>query len=332
MSSARQANVLAIVGPTASGKSRLGMDIAQGIGGEIIGADSRQVYRHMDIGTAKPPLDDRQRIRHHLIDIVDPSDDYSVALYVQQAREAIEDVHKRGRVPIVVGGTGQYVWALLEGWNVPEVSPDPSLRAQLQERLNRSGLADLVGELEKTAPSAAERIDLANPRRVIRALELALQAPDGEPEEPTRTPPPFQSTIIGIETDRAELYDRINARVEAMFEAGWVGEVRKLMDMGYGPELPAMSSLGYREICEFLREIRRLKTPLTQSRARPGVLHVSRERGSAPTMSASGGSAPESDMASFRPSNTLRSLWGGAWTRGKYGLQRHGVIYCSDSK
>ena len=192
MSSARQANVLAIVGPTASGKSRLGMDIAQGIGGEIIGADSRQVYRHMDIGTAKPPLDDRQRIRHHLIDIIDPSEEYSVALYVRQAREAIEDVLERGSVPIVVGGTGQYVWALLEGWNVPEVSPDPSLRAQFQERLNRSGLADLVGELEKTAPAAAERIDLANPRRVIRALELALQAPGGEPAAPHGRRRPFK--------------------------------------------------------------------------------------------------------------------------------------------
>ena len=136
MSSARQANVLAVVGPTASGKSRLGMEIAQSVGGEIIGADSRQVYRHMDIGTAKPPVEDLRRIRHHLIDIIDPSEEYSVALYVRQAREAIEDVQQRGRVPIVVGGTGQYVWALLEGWNVPEVSPDPSLRAQFQERLN----------------------------------------------------------------------------------------------------------------------------------------------------------------------------------------------------
>ena len=253
MSSLRQANVLAVVGPTASGKSLLGMEIAQSVGGEIIGADSRQVYRHMDIGTAKPPLDDRLRVRHHLIDIVDPSDDYSVALYVRQAREAIEDVHKRGGLPIVVGGTGQYVWALLEGWNVPMVSPDPSLRAVLQERMERSGLSGLVKELEETAPATAKRIDLANPRRVIRALELALQAPDGEPDAPTRTPPPFQATIIGIDVDRTSLYDGINVRVDAMFEAGWVGEVRKLLDMGYGPELPAMSSLGYREICEFLR-------------------------------------------------------------------------------
>ena len=253
MPSVERGNILAIVGPTASGKSRLGMKIAQSVGGEIIGADSRQVYRHMDIGTAKPTLDDRQRFRHHLIDIIDPSDDYSVALYVRQARDAIANVLRRGRVPIVVGGTGQYVWALLEGWNVPEVSPNPLLREELQERLSRNGLAALVKDLEKTAPAAAKRVDLANPRRVIRALELALQSPDGEPEEPTRTPPPFQATVIGVEVDRARLYDRINVRVDAMFEAGWVGEVENLLDMGYGPDLPAMSSLGYREICESLQ-------------------------------------------------------------------------------
>ena len=248
-----QPNVLAIVGPTASGKSRLGMETAQSVGGEIVGADSRQVYRHMDIGTAKPPAEDRQRVRHHLIDIIDPSDDYSVALYVRQAREAISDILNRGSIPIVVGGTGQYVWALLEGWNVPEVSPDPSLREELQERLSRNGLADLVEELRRVAPKAAMRVDLANPRRVIRALELAYQTTDGEPEEPTRTPPPFQATVIGIEIDRAWLYERINARVDAMFEAGWVGEVERLLDMGFGPQLPAMSSLGYWEICEYLQ-------------------------------------------------------------------------------
>ena len=232
MPSARQANVLAIVGPTASGKSRLGMEIAQSLGGEIIGADSRQVYRHMDIGTAKPPAEDRQRVRHHLIDIIDPSDDYSVALYVRQAREAIADVLRRGGVPIVVGGTGQYVWALLEGWNVPEVSPDHALREELQDRMARNGLGALVKDLEQTAPAAAKRVDLANPRRVIRALELALQSPDGEPEEPTRTSPPFQASIVGIEIDRARLYDRINGRVDAMFEAGWVGEVERFAENG----------------------------------------------------------------------------------------------------
>ena len=253
MAPSHKAEVLAIVGPTASGKSRLGMEIAQCVGGEIVGADSRQVYRHMDIGTAKPSLEDRERVRHHIIDIISPSEDYSVALYVRQAREAIADVVKRGRVPIVVGGTGQYIWALLEGWNVPEVSPNHSLREELQERLSRNGLADLVEELRRVAPKAAKRVDLANPRRVIRALELAYQTTDGEPEEPTRTSPPFQASIVGIEIDRARLYDRINGRVDAMFEVGWVGEVERLLGMGFGPELPAMSSLGYREICEYLR-------------------------------------------------------------------------------
>ncbi len=254
MSGLGQASVLAIVGPTASGKSRLGMAIAQRIDGEIIGADSRQVYRHMDVGTAKPSLGERELVRHHLIDIIDPSEDYSVALYVRQARAAISDIFNRGGIPIVVGGTGQYVWALLEGWNVPEVSPNASLRSELQERMERKGLPALVRELEEIAPFTANRIDLANPRRVVRALELALhQGTDPELSIPTRTPPPFQPVIIGIEVERATLYERVNSRVDAMFEAGWVGEVEKLMDMGFGPELPAMSSLGYREICEFLR-------------------------------------------------------------------------------
>lgn len=251
-------SVVAIVGPTASGKSRLGMEIAQNVGGEIIGADSRQVYRHMDIGTAKPPLRDRESVRHHLVDIIDPDDDYSVALYVRQAREAILDVLQRG-VPIVVGGTGQYVWALLEGWNVPEVPPDRLLRAELQERIARCGLPAIAKELEETAPSVARRVDLSNPRRVVRALELARRSAGDQAALPTRTPPAFQMTIIGLTLDRERLFTRVDARVESMFEAGWVGEVRNLLDMGFGPELPAMSSLGYREICELLREDRTLE-------------------------------------------------------------------------
>ncbi len=258
MSAAGRDRVVAIVGPTASGKSRLAMQIAVSIDGEIIGADSRQVYRYMDIGTAKPSLKDRRRVRHHLIDIIDPSDEYSVALFVRQAREAISEVLERGCVPIVVGGTGQYVWALLEGWNVPEVSPDHSLREEFQERLRRNGLADLVDELQRVAPKTAQRVDLLNPRRVIRALELAYESPHGEPETPTRLSPPFHAAIVGIAMDRSELYARINARVNAMVEDGWVGEVRKLHEMGFGPELPSMSSLGYREISEHLNGERTL--------------------------------------------------------------------------
>ena len=171
-------HVVVIVGPTASGKSNLAIEVAEAVNGEIIGADSRQVYRYLDIGTAKPTTNDRSRVRHHLIDIVDPDEDYSLALYVRQARETIDSILARDSVPIVVGGTGQYVWGLLEGWDVPNVPPNESLRASLQERLEYKGLKVLVEELGVIAPIAAARVDLKNPRRVIRALELV---PSGAP-------------------------------------------------------------------------------------------------------------------------------------------------------
>ena len=251
-------HVLAIVGPTASGKSKLAMAIAKSIDGEIIGADSRQVYRQMDIGTAKPTRADRERVPHHLIDVVDPNEDYSVALFTRQARRAIERVLGRGKLPIVVGGTGQYVWALLEGWNVPDAPPDDSLRRSLHDRMAKDGLSTLVRELEEIAPVAARRVDLANPRRVIRALELAHNSANDKPNLPRRAPPPFESTVIGLTLDRKRLYERIDVRADAMFAAGWVGEVERLADMGFGPDLPSMSGHGYREIFGLLRGERTL--------------------------------------------------------------------------
>ena len=252
-------HILAIVGPTASGKSSMGIEIAGAVGGMIIGADSRQVYRYMDIGTAKPTHEDRSRVSHHLIDVIDPSEEYSLGLFVPQARRAIDDGLSRDKVPIVVGGTGQYVWGLLEGWDVPTIPPDSSFRASIQRRLEREGLEPLVKELEARAPATAQRVDLKNPRRVMRALELAHQGSNGGLRSPSRTPPPFDTTIIGLTLERSELYNRINLRTAAMIEAGWVGEVEKLIRMGYGPELPSMSSLGYREIAEFLRGDRTLE-------------------------------------------------------------------------
>lgn len=251
-------HVLSIVGPTASGKSKLAMAMAKSIDGEIIGADSRQVYRQMDIGTAKPTRADRERVPHHLIDVVDPNEDYSVALFTRQARRAIERVLGRGKLPIVVGGTGQYVWALLEGWNVPDAPPDESLRRSLHDRMAKEGLSTLVRELEEIAPVAARRVDLANPRRVIRALELAHNSTNDEPNLPRRAPPPFESTVIGLTLDRERLYERIDVRADAMFAAGWVGEVERLGEMGFGPDLPSMSGHGYREIFGLLRGERTL--------------------------------------------------------------------------
>ena len=245
--------VIAIVGQTAVGKSSLAVCLAKLLDGEIVSADSRQVYRRMDIGTAKPSTQDLAAVRHHLIDVVDPNDEYSLATFLRESRKAIQDVNRNSGLPIVVGGTGQYVWGLLEGWSPAPVAPDPRLRAELAERLESEGVAALHRELAQRAPEAAARVDSRNPRRVVRAIEVALATPDGASVSPGRTPPPYRVAILGLAMDAEALRRRIDERVDAMLAAGWVDEVRELLDSGYGPELPSMSSLGYREIADHLR-------------------------------------------------------------------------------
>ena len=245
--------VLAVVGQTAVGKSSLATRLAKSLGGEIVSADSRQVYRRMDIGTAKPPPKDLAAVRHHLIDVVDPDCEYSLARFLHDSREAIQDANSRGKLPIVAGGTGQYVWGLLEGWNPPAVPPDQRLRAALSERLASEGLESLLRELAARDPDAASRVDRGNPRRVMRALEVAYAVPQDARARPRRTPPPYRVAIIGLTLDREELGRRIDARVDAMLAAGWLDEVRGLLDAGYGPELPSMSGLGYREMVAHIR-------------------------------------------------------------------------------
>jgi tRNA dimethylallyltransferase len=242
---------IAIVGPTAVGKSAFAVSLAEEIGGEIVSADSRQVYRHMDIGTAKPPPADRARVPHHLIDILDPDDDFSLAVFLRLANEAIADVQRRGRVRIVVGGTGQYAIALLEKWDVPEVAPDTSLRERLEQRAHDEGGDALYRELTRLDPDAARRIDPRNVRRVVRALEVlgSGQKPSVRPAEAKL----FDAFVIGLTLPRSELYARIDARVDAMIAAGWVEEVEALIRMGYGPDLPSMSSLGYGELVRHLK-------------------------------------------------------------------------------
>ena len=242
--------VVAIVGQTAVGKSSLAVCLANRLGGEIVSADSRQVYRRMDIGTAKPPLEDLAAVRHHLIDVADPGDEYSLGHFLYSSRKAIQDVNRKSRLSIVAGGTGQYLWGLLEGWNPAEVPPDWRFRAELEERLESEGVSALHRELAERAPDAAARVDARNPRRVIRALEVARA--DATPRS-RRTPPPYNVAILGLAMDDEALRRRIDDRVDVMLAAGWVDEVRSLIDSGYGPELPSMSSLGYREIADHLR-------------------------------------------------------------------------------
>ena len=243
--------LLAVVGPTASGKSALAVSLARELDGEIISADSRQVYSGMDIGTAKPSAEQRAAVPHHLVDVIAPDEEYSLAVFLRQARTAIHDIESRWKLPILVGGTGQYVWGLLEGWQVPEVPPDHELRAGLEGRARLEGGAVVYKELARLDPDAARRIDPRNVRRVIRALEVHHSSPDFS-SRASRSKPPFKSVIVGLTLERAALYQRINERVNTMITEGWVGEVRALLGRGYGPDLPSMSSLGYKELAHHL--------------------------------------------------------------------------------
>ena len=251
--------LLVIVGPTGVGKSALAMRLARDFEGEIIGADSRQVYRHMSIGTAKPSDADRAEISHHLVDIIEPDERYSLALFLRDARQSILNAKEvRGRLPLVVGGTGQYVWGLLEGWQVPEVNPNAKLREELELQVESEGVEALFEELLHVDPGAAAQVDGRNPRRVVRALEVALSrrgdtsVRDGDAQRPRKVPPDYDAKVIGLTMERAALYARIDARVDAQLAAGWLDEVRELWERGYGLENAALSGLGYGELMQHL--------------------------------------------------------------------------------
>ena len=252
--------LLVIVGPTGVGKSALAMRLARAFDGEIVGADSRQVYRHMSIGTAKPSYADRTEIPHHIVDIIEPDQRYSLALFLRHARESIHNAKKvHGRLPLVVGGTGQYIRGLLEGWQVPEVNPNAKLREELESWVESDGVKALFAELRRLDPVVAERVDCRNPRRVIRALEVALSRDDdaspagGEGQsEPYKIPPDYDPLIIGLTMDRPVLYARIDARIDAQLATGWLDEVRALRERGYGAAHPALSGLGYAELLRHL--------------------------------------------------------------------------------
>ncbi|HEX6292860.1 MAG TPA: tRNA (adenosine(37)-N6)-dimethylallyltransferase MiaA [Herpetosiphonaceae bacterium] len=240
--------LVAIVGPTAVGKTALSIALARRLDGEIVNADSRQIYRCMDIGTAKPSIAEQAAAPHHLIDIVAPDEPYSLAVYQQQALHAVEQIVGRRHVPLLVGGTGQYVAAVLEGWNIPRVPPQPDVRARLEAEAAQQGTAALYARLQTLDPAAAARIEPNNRRRIIRALEVYEITGIPISTQQTRQPPPYRITTLWLTLDRATLYRRIDQRVDAMIAAGLVDEVRALLDRGYDWSLPALSSLGYKEL------------------------------------------------------------------------------------
>jgi tRNA dimethylallyltransferase len=243
--------LLVVVGPTAVGKTGIAVRLAEALDGRIISADSRQVYVGMDIGTAKPSAAEQARALHALVDILQPDERLTLAGYQDRAYEAIEAAHAAGRLPTLVGGTGQYVRAVVEGWGIPRVPPQPALRADLTGMAYVYGATALHAWLAEVDPAAAEAIDYRNVRRVVRALEVYLIA--GQPISvlQERTPPPYRIMQIGLTRPRESLYRRIDERVDRMMAEGLVDEVRALLEAGYGWDLSSMSSLGYRQFAPY---------------------------------------------------------------------------------
>lgn len=244
--------LVVILGPTAVGKTEMAIGIAQAVGGEIVSADSRQIYRYMDIGTAKPSLEQRKRATHHLIDIVNPDENLTVARFQRQAYEVINNIHLRDRIPFLVGGTGQYLTAVIDGWSIPEVPPNDMLRIELEMYASRHGSEALHRELVLVDPVAAARIDHQNVRRVVRALEVYHETGQPISALQQKNPPPYKLLCLGLTLDRETLYQRADRRVDNMIEAGLIDEVRLLLDMGYSRHLPAMHGIGYAQLVSHL--------------------------------------------------------------------------------
>ncbi len=264
--------LILIVGPTAVGKTEIAIQLAERLppGGEIVSADSRLFYRGMDIGTAKPTPEEQARVPHHLIDIADPDEILSLAVFQQKAREAIAGIHTRNKIPFLVGGTGQYIRAVTEGWKPPEVQPDDRLRDELGRLRDEKGIHWLYERLRALDPEAARKIDARNSRRTIRALEVILTTGRKFSEQRTQTESPYHLLSIGLTRPRAELYARVDQRIEAMFANGFLDEVKRLLAGGYSPSLPTLSAIGYREC------IRVVNGELDEEQAKAEIRHATR--------------------------------------------------------
>ena len=262
--------LILIVGPTAVGKTELAIQLAERINGEIVSADSRLFYRGMDIGTAKPSREEMSRVPHHLIDIADPDEILSLAVFQQKAQEAIVSIHTRNKLPFLVGGTGQYVRAVTQGWSPPEVKPDERFRTDLEREKEEKGIYWLHDKLRSLDPVAADNIDARNYRRTIRALEVIQTTGKKFSEQRGQGDSPYQLVTIGLSRPRTELYERVDQRIDVMFESGFIDEVQGLLAKGYSPSLPTMSAIGYREC------IRVIQGELTEKQARAEIRRATR--------------------------------------------------------
>ncbi|OAJ73953.1 tRNA dimethylallyltransferase [Brevibacillus sp. SKDU10] len=246
-------NLVVIAGPTAVGKTALSLRLAQQFNGEIISGDSMQVYRGMDIGTAKATEEERSMVPHHLIDIMNPDEEYSVAIFQQQAQQLIAQINQRNHLPIIVGGTGLYIQSVTHAYQFSEADQDEELRERLQRFADVEGVEALHRRLREHDPITADRLHPNDVRRVIRAIEIyELTGKRMSDFQNQAAYSPYNLKIIGLTMDRAKLYERVNQRVDLMIEAGLVEEVRRLLDQGYSADLVAMQGLGYKELIPYL--------------------------------------------------------------------------------
>ncbi|MEL6405348.1 MAG: tRNA (adenosine(37)-N6)-dimethylallyltransferase MiaA [Chloroflexota bacterium] len=253
--------LLILLGPTAIGKTDLAMHLAQTFNGEIIGADSRQIYKHMDIGTAKPTPEQLSAVPHHVVDFIAPDDTFTLADFKDSALSAIKDITARDKLPMLVGGTGQYLTCIEEGWSIPRVPPNPALREQLNAEADEIGVDAFHAKLEAVDPEAAAKIHPNNVRRVVRSLEVYLET--GTPISILQRKKllPYNIRTLGLKMERDPLYERADHRVDIMVELGFVKEVENLLNMGYDRNLRSMSALGYREMAAHLLD----DTPLDEA-------------------------------------------------------------------
>lgn len=249
--------IITVEGPTASGKTSLGIEIALKYGGEIVSADSMQIYKHMDIGSAKPTAEELAAVPHHMISIAEPTVNYSLSDYVTEARKAIADIHKRGKIPVIVGGTGLYINTLINNINLSEETPNSDLRHELERYAEEQGNEALHMRLEKIDPEAARNIHMNNVKRVIRAIEIYENTGITMTEQIRRSKSAgkiYEAHEYGVRYEREVLYDRINRRVDMMLESGLVGEVKACLKLGCTRDNTSMQGIGYKEVIDYLED------------------------------------------------------------------------------
>ena len=260
--------LIVIVGPTAVGKTEISIRLAEKLAGEIVSADSRLFYKGMDLGTAKPTLDEMADVPHHLLNIAEPDDEWSLARYLPLAQAVICEIQARQNLPFLVGGTGQYVQAVVQGWDLPGIKPDPRLRQILTDWANEIGIDGVRARLEILDPDAAAKIDGPNLRRMVRALEVILTSGEKFSSQKNKKGSLSRILQIGLILPREELYQRIDQRINRMIESGLVQEVQALLKAGYSPELSSMSAIGYKQIIDHLAGEISLEEAICQIRSK----------------------------------------------------------------